>query len=75
MLTQSPVTQCGLILLVGQLFTVLKAKWILLGAIFFFELGSLICAVAQSMSILIFARAIQGIGTSLLQLQYHGNIR
>jgi predicted MFS family arabinose efflux permease len=51
-----------LILLVGQLLTVIKAKHILLGAIFFFELGSLICAVAQSMSVLIFGRAIQGVG-------------
>ncbi|EIW70918.1 hypothetical protein TREMEDRAFT_38481 [Tremella mesenterica DSM 1558] len=58
------LTQCGLILLVGQLLTALKAKWMLLGAIFFFELGSLICAVAHSMNILIFGRAIQGIGSS-----------
>ena len=56
------MTQCGLILLVGQLLTVIKAKHVLLGAIFFFELGSLICAVAQSMPILIFGRAVQGIG-------------
>jgi hypothetical protein len=56
------VTQCGLILLVGQLLTVIKAKHVLLGAIFFFELGSLICAVAKSMPILIFGRAVQGIG-------------
>ena len=56
------MTQCGLSLLVGQLLTVLKAKWILLGAISFFELGSLICAVSKGMSVLIFARAIQGIG-------------
>ncbi|KLT45963.1 transporter [Cutaneotrichosporon oleaginosum] len=58
------LTQCGLILLVGQLLTVIKAKWILLGAIFFFELGSLLCAVANSMDMLIASRAIQGIGAS-----------
>ena len=58
------MTQCGLILLVGQLLTVLKAKWMLLGAIFFFELGSLLCAVSHSMNLLIFARAVQGIGSS-----------
>lgn len=59
------VTQCGLILLVGQVLTILKAKWMLLGAIFFFELGSLICGVAKDMDILIGGRAIQGIGELL----------
>ncbi|BEI90569.1 uncharacterized protein CcaverHIS019_0306390 [Cutaneotrichosporon cavernicola] len=58
------LTQCGLILLAGQLLTVLKSKWVLLGAIFFFELGSLLCAVANSMDMLIASRAIQGIGAS-----------
>ncbi|KAK8866052.1 hypothetical protein IAR55_001203 [Kwoniella newhampshirensis] len=58
------LTQCGLILLVGQMLTVLKAKWMLLGAIFWFELGSLICGVAKTMDTLIGGRAIQGIGAS-----------
>ncbi|KIR53334.1 major facilitator superfamily transporter [Cryptococcus gattii Ru294] len=58
------LTQCGFILLVGQVLTVLKAKWMLLGAIFFFELGSLICGVAKDMNTLIGGRAIQGIGAS-----------
>nr|XP_031860928.1 uncharacterized protein CI109_003655 [Kwoniella shandongensis]KAA5528000.1 hypothetical protein CI109_003655 [Kwoniella shandongensis] len=58
------LTQCGLILLVGQMLTVLKAKWMLLGAIFWFELGSLICGVAKDMDTLIGGRAIQGIGAS-----------
>jgi MFS family permease len=58
------LTQCGFILLVGQLLTVIKAKYILLGAIFFFELGSLLCALANGMIMLIVSRAIQGIGAS-----------
>lgn len=58
------LTQCGLILLVGQLLSVFKSKWVLLGSIFFFELGSLLCALANSMTMLIAARAIQGIGAS-----------
>lgn len=58
------LTQCGLILMVGQLLTFIKAKWILLAAVFFFELGSLLCAVAQNMPLLIFGRAVQGIGAA-----------
>ncbi|WVR06017.1 hypothetical protein IAU60_003045 [Kwoniella sp. DSM 27419] len=58
------LTQCGLILLVGQLLTVIKAKWMLLGAVFFFELGSLICAVSKDMNTMIGGRAVQGIGAS-----------
>lgn len=58
------MTQCGLILLVGQLLTIVKTKWALLAALFFFELGSLICGVAKSMDVLIFGRAIQGVGAS-----------
>lgn len=58
------LTQCGLILLAGQLLSVFKSKWVLLGAITFFELGSLLCALANSMDMLIAARAVQGIGAS-----------
>ena len=58
------VTQCGLILFVGQILTIAKAKWVLLVAFFFFELGSLIAGVAKSMTVLIVGRAIQGVGES-----------
>lgn len=44
--------------------TIVKAKWLLLAAVFFFELGSLLCAVSNSMDMLIGARAVQGIGAS-----------
>lgn len=58
------MTQCGFILLAGQLLTIIKAKWVLLGAIFMFELGSLLCAVSNSMKMLIASRAIQGLGAA-----------
>lgn len=48
----------------GQTLTIVKAKWLLLVSVFFFELGSLICALANSMDMLIGARAVQGIGAS-----------
>lgn len=56
------MTQCGLILFVGQILTIFKAKHVLLVAFFFFELGSLIAGVAPSMNVLIVGRAIQGVG-------------
>lgn len=60
------LTQCGFILLAGQMLTILKAKWVLLAAIFVFELGSLLCAVSNSMKMLIASRAIQGLGAAAL---------
>lgn len=65
------VTQCGLILLVTQSLTFLKAKWVLLFALFFFELGSLICAVAKVMTVMIVGRAIQGVGEYILHTSSH----
>lgn len=58
------MTQCSFILLAGQLLTILKAKWVLLATIFVFELGSLLCAVSNSMKMLIASRAIQGLGAA-----------
>jgi len=55
-------------LFVGQLLTIAKAKWVLLVAFFFFGLGSLICAVAKSMTVLIVGRAIQGVGELFIAL-------
>lgn len=60
------LTQCGLILLSGQLLSIVKPKWVLLGSLFVFGLGSLICGVAKSMEVLIFGRAIQGVGVSAM---------
>lgn len=42
----------------------LQVKWAYLIAIFVFEVGSLICAVAPSSTVLIVGRAIAGIGVA-----------
>lgn len=42
-------------------------KWVLLSGMILFEIGSLICAVANSMNMLIVGRAIQGVGSSCIQ--------
>ncbi|KAG8848813.1 hypothetical protein FRB91_010479 [Serendipita sp. 411] len=58
------LTQAGLMLTFGQILTIAPSKWVYFTCILQFEIGSLICAVAQSMDVLIFGRAYQGIGAS-----------
>ncbi|KAL4736631.1 major facilitator superfamily domain-containing protein [Aspergillus similis] len=48
----------------GRLYKIFSAKWAFLCAVFVFELGSLICAVAPSSTVLIVGRAIAGIGVA-----------
>ncbi|KAF9892617.1 hypothetical protein FE257_001019 [Aspergillus nanangensis] len=48
----------------GRLYKIFSVKWGFLAAIAFFEIGSLICAVAPSSTVLIVGRAIAGIGVA-----------
>ncbi|OJJ56549.1 hypothetical protein ASPSYDRAFT_47832 [Aspergillus sydowii CBS 593.65] len=48
----------------GRLYKIFSAKWAFLFAVFVFELGSLICAVAPSSTVLIVGRAVAGIGVA-----------
>ncbi|KAL4890272.1 major facilitator superfamily domain-containing protein [Aspergillus ambiguus] len=48
----------------GRLYKIFSVKWSFLVAIAFFEVGSLICAVAPSSTVLIVGRAIAGIGVA-----------
>ncbi|KAF3401555.1 Efflux pump roqT [Penicillium rolfsii] len=57
------LTTCSFQLMWGKLFTFYTVKWTWLVALFIFELGSLICAVAPSSTVLIVGRAIAGVGT------------
>ncbi|KAL4924232.1 MDR family MFS transporter [Aspergillus undulatus] len=56
------LTNCAFQLFWGKLFTFYIVKWVYLAALFLFELGSLICAVAPSSTALIVGRAIAGVG-------------
>ncbi|GAA5974356.1 hypothetical protein JCM11641_005232 [Rhodosporidiobolus odoratus] len=58
------LTQCAFLLLYGQVLTIFDRKWTFLVAIFLFELGSLICGVAQDVNVLIFGRAVAGCGAA-----------
>ncbi|KAE8217339.1 hypothetical protein CF319_g8550 [Tilletia indica] len=58
------LTQASFMLFYGQVLSNFPSKACYLSAIVFFEVGSLICAVAQNMNTLIVGRAIAGIGAS-----------
>src|SRR2546423_5871359 len=58
------LTTCSLQLFFGKLYTFYSVKWIYLGALGMFELGSLVCAVAPNSTAFIIGRAIAGIGAS-----------
>ncbi|KAI5866502.1 putative efflux pump [Durotheca rogersii] len=58
------LTTAALQLLFGKLYTFLSLKWVYLTAIGVFELGSLICGVAQNSVTLIIGRAVAGLGSA-----------
>ncbi|GAP91503.1 putative DHA14-like major facilitator [Rosellinia necatrix] len=58
------LTTAALQLLFGKLYTFLSIKWVYLTAIFIFEVGSLICGVAQNSVTLIIGRAVAGLGAA-----------
>ncbi|KAI0390137.1 major facilitator superfamily transporter [Xylariaceae sp. FL0594] len=57
---------CAFQLLSGKLYSRYSAKWIFLAALFIFEVGSLISAVAPSSTAFIVGRAIAGVGAAAL---------
>ncbi|PVF94124.1 ABC transporter [Serendipita vermifera] len=58
------LTHAGLMPTFGQILTVAPSKWVYLICMIIFEIGSLICALAPSMNVLIFGRAFQGVGAA-----------
>jgi len=56
------LTQSAVMLLYGQALTVFDRKWSYITAIALFEIGSLLCAVAPSVDVLILGRAVAGCG-------------
>ncbi|PKY00417.1 putative MFS toxin transporter, partial [Aspergillus campestris IBT 28561] len=58
------VTQMSLLPTCGRIYTFYDVKWSYIVLMLIFELGSIICAVAQSSTMLIVGRAISGIGAA-----------
>ncbi|KAJ7618232.1 putative HC-toxin efflux carrier [Mycena rosella] len=58
------LTTAAFQLLFGRFYSFLSMKWVYIGAISVFELGSLICGVAPNSNALIVGRAIAGLGSA-----------
>ncbi|CAK7274836.1 hypothetical protein SEPCBS119000_006376 [Sporothrix epigloea] len=58
------LTTASLQLMYGKFYTFFSIKWVFIGAICVFEVGSLICGVAQNSVTLIIGRAVAGLGAS-----------
>lgn len=56
------LTLSGFMLILGQVLTMAPAKNVYLASILVFELGSIICGVANSFPLLLVGRAIAGCG-------------
>ncbi|KAK3116566.1 MFS sugar transporter [Teratosphaeriaceae sp. CCFEE 6253] len=58
------LTTCAFQLFFGKLYTYLPLKWIYLGAILIFEIGSAVCGAAPTSTALIIGRAVAGLGSA-----------
>ncbi|CAK7563296.1 MAG: hypothetical protein SEPTF4163_001160 [Sporothrix epigloea] len=56
------LTTAALQLMYGKFYTFFSIKWVFIGAICMFEVGSLICGLAQNSVTLIIGRAVAGLG-------------
>ncbi|KAM5463855.1 hypothetical protein MauCBS54593_007300 [Microsporum audouinii] len=58
------LTNCAFQLFYGKLYKIFPLRWVFLSALFIFELGSLVAAIAPKSETLITGRAIAGIGAA-----------
>ena len=52
----------AIILLVGRCYALFEIKWLMIGSIVVFEIGSAICGAAPNMNAMIVGRVIAGMG-------------
>ena len=56
------LTSCAFLLLMGKVYTFYHPKWVYLGSLVVFEIGSAVCGAAPNSKALIVGRAIAGLG-------------
>ncbi|KAF7331626.1 Major facilitator transporter-like protein [Mycena kentingensis (nom. inval.)] len=62
--TSFVLAQTVFLLFYGQVLRIYPSKYVLLGAIVIFELGSIVCGVAQNIDTLIAGRTVSGLGAA-----------
>ncbi|KAJ7674012.1 ABC transporter [Mycena polygramma] len=62
--TSFVLAQSVFLLFFGQVLRIFPAKWVMLSNIFAFEIGSLVCGIAQNMGALIAGRTVSGVGAA-----------
>ncbi|MCJ1415380.1 hypothetical protein MMC32_001712 [Xylographa parallela] len=58
------LTSCAFTLLLGKIYTFANPKWVYLGSLVVFEVGSAICGAAPTSTAFILGRAIAGLGNA-----------
>ena len=58
------LTSCAFMLLIGKIYTFVSPKWVYLGSLVVFEVGSAVCGAAPNSTALIIGRAIAGLGNA-----------
>lgn len=59
-----PMGSVAVVFSLGKAFSMFDNKWLWFSSLIVFEIGSAICGAAPSMNVLIFARALAGVGGS-----------
>ncbi|KAJ7253497.1 ABC transporter [Mycena rebaudengoi] len=62
--TSFVLAQTVFLLFYGQLLRIFPAKWVMISAITIFEIGSLVCGLAQNVDQLIAGRVVSGVGAA-----------
>lgn len=58
------LTSCASMLLMGKIYTFVNPKWVYLGSLVVFEIGSAVCGAAPNSTAFIMGRAIAGLGNA-----------